>query len=98
MVWVVFSTRIVYGYRKVKSYAYLPNLAGNQMGQTYDGLSVKFPTSEDKIKFCLICSSMIRTLFQRKVIFETFNCAKWQGLFVDTKKYSGLRTHAIEHS
>ena len=64
------------GPRKDKSYAYLPSLAGNQMGQNYDGLLVKFSTSEDKKKFCLLCLSMFRTLIQRKGLFETCNCAK----------------------
>ena len=48
---------------------------------------LKFSTLEVKTKFCLLCFSMFRTLIQRKGIFETCNCAKSQGLFVDTKKY-----------
>ena len=50
------------GSRKDKSYAYLPNLAGNQMGQNYDKLKLKFSTSEDKLEFCLLSLSMFRTL------------------------------------
>ena len=46
------------GPRKDKSYAYLPKLAGNQMGQNYDGL---FSASEVRMKFYLLCLSMFRT-------------------------------------
>ena len=42
------------GLVKDKSYACLPNLARNQMGQNYNGCLVKVSTSEDKMKFCLL--------------------------------------------
>ena len=41
VVWGVFVGWGFNGPRKDKSYAYLPNLAGNQMRQNYDGLLVK---------------------------------------------------------
>ena len=51
---------------------YMPvcrNLAGNKMGQKYDGRLVKFSTSEDRMTFCLFCFSMFRTLIYTKVFF-----------------------------
>ena len=89
-----------HGPRTDKSYAYLPNLAGNQMGQNYDGLLVilKFSASEDKMKFCLLCFSLFRTLIQRKGFFLKLATVQRDKAFLLHQEICGLRTHAIEHS
>ena len=66
--WFVGAFGCFNGPRKDKSYAYLPNLAGHQMGQNYDGF-LKFSTSEDKIKFSLLCFSMFMTIIQNEGFF-----------------------------
>ena len=74
------------------------NLTGMQMRQNHDGPLDKFSTSEDKMKFCLLCFSIFRTLIQTKGNFWNLQLCKVARPFFWHQEICGLRTQAIEHS
>ena len=66
-----------------------PNLAGNQMGQNYDGLLVKVLNVKIERNFVCFVIACLGPLFRKKGIFLNLRqMCKVTMLFVDTKNYA----------